>query len=545
MICQELGQDRDFNTLYLCAQSAKPLADPALRYLYLFHDQSAAFIQSEEEVRARSGDYTTRVNDINALFRRWTNLWRSIILSTFEARTYKPYCRYLRMLDFRNLASMLEDSKLVGPIKTAFFANPLKQFYHEKTEYFRRHDSSRKLVDVVPTVNAIGDAVAANTYMVEDIAGDFSADSLTKWIAWTPRLQSLVLWRGDAVEEGVAKVIKENCEDFKAITIHDHTSPDADSAFADFLLGLNANTLAYFYMISFSNLQEQSFKGLAYHGESLKELKLGTLPKEGIEKLNALKGCVNIEVLLLEDATKSTRLEALHNDVFEEVVDWLSACKNLRDVTLKGFVDGAAILARVLSSPTVKLNKLSLEGYTVRQPEAVAFHTALPEQQELEFVSLKGDGSDTTDTDLTIMVEALCNMRKLRELELKDVSDELRTEHIAQLATALPLLEEFWVSGEEVDERILPMFAQMEHLRSLTLYALTKFDTVSIVDFIGMLREETQQGFWLNLMAQDPRYNIPEEEQELIRSMLREKLGGRFDFVLWREDEAESDSEDD
>ena len=380
---------------------------------------------------------------------------------------------------------------------------------------------------------------------MEDIAGDFSAGCLTRWVSWTPKLQSLVLWRGDAVEEGVAEVIKENCEDFKAVTIHDYTSPTADTAFADFLLGLRENTLAYFYMISFSSLQEQSFKGLAYHGQSLKELKLGTLPKEGIEHLNALKGCINIEILLLEDATKSTRLEALHNDVFEEVIEWLSACKNLRDATLKGFVDGAAILARVLSSPAVKLNKLSLEGYTVRQPAATAFHIALPEQQELEFVSLKGDGSDTLDTDLEIMVEALCNMKRLRELELKDVSDELRTEHIAQLASALPLLEEFWVSGEDVDKGILPMFAKMAHLRSLTLYALTKFDTASIVDFIGLLREETQQGFWLNLMAQDPRYDIPEEEQELIRSMLREKLGGRFDFVLWREDEGESDSEDD
>ena len=34
LICQELGQDRDFGTLYQCARAAKSLADPALRTMY-------------------------------------------------------------------------------------------------------------------------------------------------------------------------------------------------------------------------------------------------------------------------------------------------------------------------------------------------------------------------------------------------------------------------------------------------------------------------------------------------------------------------------
>lgn len=34
LICQELGQEREFGTLYNCALSVKSLADPALRTLY-------------------------------------------------------------------------------------------------------------------------------------------------------------------------------------------------------------------------------------------------------------------------------------------------------------------------------------------------------------------------------------------------------------------------------------------------------------------------------------------------------------------------------
>jgi hypothetical protein len=34
MICQELGHDRDFGSLYRCALSSRAFADPALRTMY-------------------------------------------------------------------------------------------------------------------------------------------------------------------------------------------------------------------------------------------------------------------------------------------------------------------------------------------------------------------------------------------------------------------------------------------------------------------------------------------------------------------------------
>jgi hypothetical protein len=34
MICQELGNDRDFGSLFKCALSSKSFADPALRTIY-------------------------------------------------------------------------------------------------------------------------------------------------------------------------------------------------------------------------------------------------------------------------------------------------------------------------------------------------------------------------------------------------------------------------------------------------------------------------------------------------------------------------------
>ena len=142
------------------------------------------------------------------------------------------------------------------------------------------------------------------------------------------------------------------------------------------------------------------------------------------------------------------------------------------------------------------------------------------------------------------MVDALCRLQYLRELALKDVSDEFDETHIMRLSLELPLLEEFWTSGGEVSSDILPCLANMKYLKNLNLYALTKFTSSEIVDFISQLDEQTQRGFYLGVMAGDSEYDLSEEEQTFIRDLLREKLDGRFDFVLWREaDPSDSDSD--
>ena len=42
------------------------------------------------------------------VIQKWSILWRSIILSSID-KTLFPYCKYIKVLDFRDLNSMLED----------------------------------------------------------------------------------------------------------------------------------------------------------------------------------------------------------------------------------------------------------------------------------------------------------------------------------------------------------------------------------------------------------------------------------------------------
>ncbi|KAH0831639.1 hypothetical protein AYO21_01836 [Fonsecaea monophora] len=539
LICEELGNEREFGSLYTCALSSKSFADPALRTMYQLHQHSPAFEQRDDlDVRQRPTDFATKAAEQAQFYRKWTVLWRSITLSSLDDHTtYKPYCRYIKTLDFRNLSLMLEDPKFTGPVRKQFFAGKLQPFHFPKTEY------KRQVVDVVATVNAIGDAVTTKTTLLEEIDGHISPGFLPRWISRSPKLQTMVLWKGDALVNGAGAAIAEHCDNFHSLTLREWESPDADEAFATFLNELKPDTLSYFEMISNNNLGKRSFQALGRH-KTLQQLDLGSLNQDAVRNLNALRDCTEIQALKLEDKYGNVQLELRNNDVFLEVVDWLSSCRTLSELSLKKFFDGPALLSRVLCSPNVRLTRLSLEGYTVRHTNSQLFHTALAEQRSLESVWLKGIGEDTMPDDLSLMVEGLCNLTNLKELVLKDVSDEFSEEHIISLAVSLPLLEDFWTSGGEVSADILQPLANLKYLKNLTLYAMTRFTLSAIMEFLMSLDPERQKGFNLSLMAVDPDYDLAEESQEMIREYMRANLDGRFDFVLWRDAEP-SDSEED
>ena len=452
----------------------------------------------------------------------------------------------MRALDFRNLAILFDDISFPS-VQREFFADELKQFYHAKDNVLGRHKSPSKkarfqTVDAFPTLNAIGEAVTQKTTLLDELSGHFSQRFLPQWAARSPKLQSLVLWDGEALANGVGDAIRQNCHLFRDLRIHGWLASDADEVFAVFLSSLSPNTLESFYMISFSNIALQSFIAFGQHATSLTELRLNNLSREATLALGKLKPCTALKLLELEDNQGSLQLETTQNDVFVDIVEWLSACSELRDLKIRKFYDGTSILAQVLSSHYVRLTKLSLEGYVVNRVGSNAFHVALQEQPSLQSIWLKGHGEDVHPSDLDTMVDSLCTLTGLRELNLRDVSDEFDESHILRLAASLANLEEFWTSGGNISTVVLSFFAAMKHLKSLSLMAMTNFTADETIEFISQLNDETNRGFSLALLAAES--DLTEEEQADIREKLRTKLDGNFDFVPWREAEA-SDSEDD
>lgn len=118
----------DHNTLFQCALVSRWLAEPALAILYQLYDSSPAFGggTEDESFRPRALDFS-RVPSLStiprnaaesaATFRKWILMWRSIILSTSDGKTFLPYCDYIRYLDLDDFRELLTHTGFKGSLR--------------------------------------------------------------------------------------------------------------------------------------------------------------------------------------------------------------------------------------------------------------------------------------------------------------------------------------------------------------------------------------------------------------------------------------------
>lgn len=130
MICEQLWEQRDFDTLYHCTRAGKQLAVPALASIYRW-DQSGFIsiwfhvltVLSMHDVApitsARSDDFeettqgkTQQESKAQVLSKR-SSMWRAIVLSSMNMTLfpYSKYIRTLRLQDLEDLLDLLNDPK--------------------------------------------------------------------------------------------------------------------------------------------------------------------------------------------------------------------------------------------------------------------------------------------------------------------------------------------------------------------------------------------------------------------------------------------------
>lgn len=292
-----------------------------------------------------------------------------------------------------------------------------------------------------------------------------------------------------------------------------------------------------------SQIASQSFTALStQHSSSLQELRLAALSESALKSLDKLSACTNLRMLSLEDFSGTLRLEETQNDVFVALIDWFSSCRNLQSLDIKKLFDGPAILSAVLEKSPPPLTKLSVEGYHMLHPSASNFHSSLPFiAATLTSLSLRADGEDAMPVDLDLLVNSITQLPLLRDLYLKELSDNFTNDHITTLALSLPNLVELWTSGSEITDQVFPALSTLHNLKALFMYAMTQFSFAGIWNFVDSLRPASEKeesdgnrGFWLSIMNAEVGWALSESEQTIIRSLIEEKLGGRFDFTLWR-----------
>jgi hypothetical protein len=304
----------------------------------------------------------------------------------------------------------------------------------------------------------------------------------------------------------------------------DERGRNSEADAEEFLHGLQPHSLEYFEMLSSCHLGPRSIRALSTQLKSLKELKLTSLGIEAIAELPSLTAPPVLEVLVLTDSIPAARNEDFYSTV-NRVADWIGGCKALRHLELRRFVDDTSLLARVLAED-INLMSLSLTGYTMAGGRD--FHRALASQNSLQRLSLRGEGSEIPE-DNELLVQAICQLNNLRELELKDISDYLTPDHPMSFTPYLPHLEKLWIGGDLFNDDVWNAFSCLPKLRSLAIHALSEFTAQGILDFIAQLGPGNT-GMSLSIL--NSITNLTEEAQSLIRDILKHNLDGTFDFAL-------------
>lgn len=374
-----------------------------------------------------------------------------------------------------------------------------------------------------------------------------SPSSLSEWVRGLAQLQALSLWSGNALSQQAEVEIKAHCPEFRKLTLfrwyvrcslcafsfltvcHRMDSPTdkAELTCERFLNGLRPHSLEYFEVISLSQLGPRSIKAFGNHLDSLTELKLTSLQIDAIAELPSLTSPPALRVLALTDSAPASRDEKFYS-IVRDVAEWMCSCKNLRLLALRRFLDDPALLSQALSDDRLRLTKLSVEGYTMQTSRA--FHEALASQTSLQSLYLQGDSSEFPD-DQAILVQALGQLSNLRELELKDISENFTPDHVITLTPYLPQLERLWISGHDFDDEVWNAFLALPKLRVLIIHALSDFTAEGILDFISQLGPGNR-GLHLSILNALSDANITEEAQTVIGETLAQNLGGTFDFGL-------------
>ncbi|KAL2815726.1 hypothetical protein BJX63DRAFT_389477 [Aspergillus granulosus] len=546
MVLDNLGDEKDFNSLYQCALTSRHFTEHALSILYRIYDTSplrGGGIEDERFISRRPGQSSAaQKSGPNSTLKKWVTLWRSIVLSTLDL-TYLPYYSYIRYLDLDDLGNLLGSG---SNVKDELFTPELAEFVSREyvTEGNKRRRSSRNLPDNEWIKVKLGSAIAKNNSRIRGMSCDVPSTTLNEWVEGLPQLQSLTVWSGSALAQQAGEKIRDHCPDFRQLRIYIWQSirlggpPGDTEAEAEELFNtLRPGSLEHFEILSFHHLGPRSIKALGTQKDSLMELKLTSLEIDTIRELPSLGAFPALEVLALSDSARTAWTEEFYETV-NKVADWMRSCKKLKRLELRKFMDDTHLLTKVLIEHDIRLSTLSLAGYKLAN--SGAFLGALPLQQSLEYLYLRGEGSEDTG-DNEKLVQAVSDLTNLRELELKDVSDWFTMDHVMALTPFLPKLERLWISGEAFNDSVWDAFACLSKLKSLVIYAMSNFTADGVIEFIARLGPENR-GFNLSILNAISGLNFPDETQGMIREILADSLQGSFDFGLAQEEFSDADS---
>jgi hypothetical protein len=192
-------------------------------------------------------------------------------------------------------------------------------------------------------------------------------------------------------------------------------------------------------------------------------------------------------------------------------------------------MDDMSLLAKVLVDDRIRLETLQMRCYFTENNDD--FHHALSLQAEsLQSLILQRKRHAVVQNEASLL-QAICKLSELRELDLKEVSDYYTTGHVMTIMPYLTKLERFSVNGLSFDDDLWPSFLAVKHLRFLAIHAYSEFTAEGILDFVSQL-SPNNNGFHLIITSAAADSAIPTDAQSVISDALAQNVGGAFDYEV-------------
>ncbi len=453
-----------------------------------------------------------------------------------------PYCRHLRMLDLRDLGDLLEDDKFRGKISKIFFAGDLSRFHSTLPVPAKRRGMGAPRLDRDKIITALGDEISQQAPLLEALSEPALLSTLsTALLTWTPRLGSLrrlELFDARAFEdETIRNLLHAHCPNLEAITVYRSSNlTETDHALASFIGGMPADRLTHLEILGDIGIATETCLALNGHGKSLTTFRL-RLSDEGIMALALLQSCVSLETLSFgSERGYAVDLMATQNDVYQAIVQWLKSCTKLKSLEIYNITSAPQLCSPILLSPSITLEDLSINAteentYVVKDHRD--FHRAMTQQPSLRKLQLRADPEPPELQDIELLMNTFCSLQGLLQLTLIRVSDYFKNEHLKVIADSLPELESLYIGGFGATDAALTDLVRLNHLNTLTISSLTRFTFEGVSHFIEQLGDGNK-GLSFSIESADADYAISEEEQEVLRELIYAKVGGRFEYQLFR-----------
>jgi hypothetical protein len=432
-----------------------------------------------------------------------------------------------------------------------FFSEDMSRFLeHQESpaKKFKTRSGKKKQVagryDIPALLDVVGELITSFVFdsaanlgyetALEDITGQLSTTALQRWTGRLANLKSMTLFDGSVLEATVADSIFQQCPKFDDLTfLYSLPRDGIDQRLSSFFSGLKPNSLVSFSALSADEIGPGTLLSLNHHSSSLRSLTLDGLKPDAVKNLSLLQGCDQLVSLDIHDKDGLINLEETENDIFLEAVAWLGRCNKLRELKLVSLASAPSILTSVCLMNNIRLRSLEVHGYTLDSNQD--FHRALSHQTSLETLVLKADPEGGTRIDIDCLVDSICCLQNLKELRLApDTADYFTTGTIAKLASHLPNLENFSISGFDIGDGVWKSIAGLRDLKMLSIYGVSNFTESGIIRYISRL-QDSNKGLVLGIQAQDPDRALTPEEINSIQSALAAKVDGKLEYQLHRE----------